>query len=292
MQLAAQLKLILLLILIAGVGAACAQQDADSPTKVIAECKEWMDRQSAMEAAESRDNFTAKGSGACINGEIDDDLHEKFFAWLGQLPSETKPVVVIRSGGGEAFAAIDIAEALQQREAAVYVYDVCASSCANYIYSGVRNRHSIGTTILLFHGGLAKDTAQEMAAVFDDLLRSPDGKHIENPVSERRELMERAETYLKKQDKLLIAAGIDPVIIHGFSDMEMTDLASADCDPAREPELEYAVFFSEDLVRALGISPVTGRLEYRANVINERLNRDIQGAKACVAPEKFFRPAR
>lgn len=292
MQLAAQLKLVLLIILIAGAGAACAQQDADAPTKIIAECKEWMERQSAMEATESRDDFTAKGSGACINGEIDDDLHEKVFAWLGQLPSETKPVVVIRSGGGDAFPAIDIAEALQQREAAVYIYDVCASSCANYIYSGVRNRHSIGATILLFHGGLTKDTVQETAAVFDDLLRSPEGKHIENPVSERKEWVERAESYLKKQDKLLITAGVDPVMIHGFSDLEITDLASEDCDPAREPELEYAVFFSEDVVSALGISPVTGRLEYRANVINDRLNRDTQGTKACVVPEKFFRPAR
>jgi ATP-dependent protease ClpP protease subunit len=291
MQLAATLKYALVFF-VAGLGVSCAKQDADSTSNIIEDCKAWMARQSAMDETESRDNFTAKGSAACISGDIDDDLHEKVFAWLGKLPSGTKPVVVIRSGGGDAFPAIDIAEALQQRDAAVYIYDVCASSCANYIYSGVQQRHSIGATILLFHGGLTKDTATEMAKVFDDLLNGPQGKLIENPALERKEWVDRAELYIQKQDKLLVAAGVDPVMIHGFSEMEMSDLASADCDPEREPDLEYIVFFSEDVARTLGILPLTGSIEYRPNVINERLNRRTQGNKACPAPEKFFQPAR
>lgn len=291
MQLAAKLKHALVFF-VAGLGVSCAKQDADSTSNIIEECKAWMARQPATDETESRDNFTAKGSGACISGDIDDDLQEKFIAWLGKVPSQTKPVVVIRSGGGDAFAAIDIAEELQKRDAEVYIYDVCASSCANYIYSAVRQRHSIGATIILFHGGLTKDTPQEMGEVFDDLLNGPQGKHIENPVLERKEWVERAELYIQKQDKLLVAAGVDPVMIHGFSDMEMSDLASADCDPEREPDLEYIVFFSEDVARALGILPVTGQLEYRASVINKRLNRRMQGNKACPAPEKFFQPAR
>ena len=292
MQLAAQLKFVLLCFLIAGVGTACAQKDTDPPAGIIEECKEWMARQSAIDESESRENFAAKGAGACISGDIDDDLHEKVFAWLDKLPSATQPVVVIRSGGGDAYPAIDIAEALQQRDAAVYIYDVCASACANYMYSGVRNRHAIGTTILLFHGGMTKDTVEETAAVFDDLLNSPQGKLIENPQQEKKEWIERAALYMKKQDKLLMGAGVDPVMIHGFSDIEISDLASEDCDPEREPDLEYAVFFSRDVAKGLGILPLTGSLEYRADIINARLNRETQGSKACLAPAQFFQPAR
>jgi ATP-dependent protease ClpP protease subunit len=292
MQLAAKLKLFLVFFLIAGVATACTRQEPDPTSRIIEECKKWMASQSAMDETESRDNFAARGSGACISGDLDDDVHEKVFAWLDEVPSQTKPVVVIRSGGGDAFPAIDIAEALQQRDAAVYVYDVCASGCANYIYAGVRNRHSIGATILLFHGGLTKETAQEMGEVFDSLLNSAEGKNIENPALERKQWIERAELYLKKQDELLVAAGVDPMIIHGFNEMEMSDLASADCDPEREPDLEYSVFFSKDTAKALGILPITGSLEYRANIINERLNRGTKGNKACVAPAKFFQPAQ
>jgi hypothetical protein len=136
---------------------------------------------------------------------------------------------------------------------------------------------------------LTKDTPQEFAEVFDSLLSSPEGKYIENPDVERKEWVERAKLYIQKQDKLLIAAGVDPVMIHGFSEMELSDLASEDCDPDHEPDLEYAVFFSEDMAKALGISPVTGSLEYRPSVINERLNRGTQGQRACMAPEKYFR---
>ncbi|MEA1617425.1 hypothetical protein SOQ14_00670 [Erythrobacter sp. T5W1-R] len=272
-------------------GVASVHEGNSSRPDIVAQCKEWMESQSALDETESRDGFLAKGSGACISGDIDEELQEQVFAWLRTVPSHTEPVVVIRSGGGNAFPAIDIASALQEREAEVYVYDVCASACANYIYAGVRQRHSLGKTILLFHGGLTKDTPQEFAEVFDSLLSSPEGKYIENPDLERKEWVERAELYIQKQDKLLIAAGVDPVVIHGFGEMELSDLASEDCDPEREPDLEYAVFFSEDLANALGISPVTGSLEYRPSVINERLNRDTQGNKACLAPEKYFRLA-
>lgn len=292
MHMVARLRCALLLITIAALEVGCAERDTTSAPDIIEECMDWMERQPRMDQNEDQANFTAKGAGACISGYIDDDLHDTVFEWLDKVSPQTTPVVVIRSGGGDAFSAIDIAEELQKRDAAIYIYDVCASSCANYIYAGVRNRHSIGKTILLFHGGISEDTPQETAEVFDDLLNSPEGKYIENPALEREQWVKRAERYIKKQDKLLMAAGVDPVMIHGFKDMETSDLASADCDPAREPDLEYIAFFSEDTAKALGILPVTGSLEYRAGAINERLNRRTKGNKACLAPAKFFQPAR
>lgn len=51
-----------------------------------------------------------------------------------------------------------------------------------------------------------------------------------------------------------------------------------------------AAAFGFEQVHQYGVDwPVSGSLEYRPSVINERLNRDTQGNKACMAPEKHFR---
>ncbi|MCU0946731.1 MAG: hypothetical protein MUF47_00550 [Porphyrobacter sp.] len=259
-----------------------------SDSHVVEACKEWISSRADLDEGDKQDSFITKKSAACIDGEIDQEMQVRLNSWINTIPAGTRPILVIRSGGGDAYAAIDIAEALQAKDAEVYAFDICASSCANYIFSGVRRRHAIGSPALLFHGGLSKDFPQEVESEFDSFLSTPEGKSVENPTLVKNSLVEKAQEYQKRQEKLLAAAGVDPIIIHGFDKFELQDLGPENCTAEESAEIEYAFFFSEDMVTRLGIMPVSGKLEYRSGTINQKLNRSNQLSKACAAPKEFF----
>jgi hypothetical protein len=66
------------------------------------------------------------------------------------LPIET---FVIGSLGGELRPALAIAHEIERLGADVVVGDVCASSCAQFLFMAGRNKYVLSNGKLLFHGG-------------------------------------------------------------------------------------------------------------------------------------------
>jgi hypothetical protein len=289
----AKIVSLVLVMSIAVIGAAMSIKKFVGQPDVVAACQAWI---ASRDAAPDKDKPGAfrivSQSGACIDGEIDQDLYAQFQAWIDAAGPGAKPVLVVRSGGGDAYAAIDIAQALQDKDGAVFITDVCASSCANYLFSGIRKRHAIGTAVLLFHGGLPRSHAQDVAQDLASFLNSAEGAQAENPEEITRQMAEKAASYLKKQDALYASAGADPAIIYGFEGFELRDLDPESCAPAASDEADYAFFFSRDLIDQLGIAPLSGNLEDRASVINQRLGRSGGTSRACPAPARYFQPAQ
>ena len=97
-------------------------------------------------------SFEKKGQDLYFRGKIDRDSSASVINAI----SKGVRRLFITSGGGDAAAALSIAETIASNKVEVIVKDYCFSSCANYIFlSGARKSLS-ANSILGFHGGFHK----------------------------------------------------------------------------------------------------------------------------------------
>jgi hypothetical protein len=101
----------------------------------------------------------------CSNHQISDRLNEDntVLCFYGEirLDADMAPfenlrpggILVIRSPGGYAHAAMKIANILRAKDATVIVRDYCLSACANYILVATNRTHVKQKALVAWHGG-------------------------------------------------------------------------------------------------------------------------------------------
>src|SRR6186713_2384544 len=98
-------------------------------------------------------------SGITLNGDINSDtfVQVKAFIEAKDCPVRSaaakKLFVVEASGGGNGPAAMAIGILLHKNNWDVEVIDLCASSCAIYIFPAGKTKYLNSQSMLLFHGG-------------------------------------------------------------------------------------------------------------------------------------------
>lgn len=78
-----------------------------------------------------------------------------------------KTFVVKESGGGDGAAALALGILIHRHKWDVEVVDLCASSCANFIFPAGRTKYLNRHSMLLFHGGPYQENFMEMGEKFD-----------------------------------------------------------------------------------------------------------------------------
>lgn len=91
----------------------------------------------------------------CLDGSISGNTLSSVRTALEKLAPGAPLVLVMRSGGGDASASIDIAHELLRYETTTIAHQVCISSCANYLLPSGKRSVVLPETILGFHGGLS-----------------------------------------------------------------------------------------------------------------------------------------
>lgn len=222
----------------------------------------------------------------CLDGAIGADTVEPLASWAAE-PSDVFKRLVVRSHGGDAAAGIEIAEALQGAGAAVHVVDICASSCANYLYAGLPNRHISGASLVLFHGGFSDQTEERALTALDRLLADM-GDIIPDKDAERDRIRADFGDKRQRQDSLLARAGASTAIIHGVDAIDKADLPEELCGDAERPR--DFVFLSPEQAERLGIAPLTGTLPSTPAEVNARLYDVVEdaGFTVCRAPDSLI----
>jgi hypothetical protein len=77
--------------------------------------------------------------------------------------------IYIWSGGGDSAAALDIADQIRTMDIDIYVWQLCASSCANYLFLAASRKHVLPESVVAWHAVPHADPSDP--AVFQQLDR-------------------------------------------------------------------------------------------------------------------------
>ena len=105
-----------------------------------------------------------------LTGDINADSFIEARDCLVRSQAAKKTFVVKASGGGDGFAALAIGILIHRHHWDVEVVDLCASSCANWIFPAGKTKYLNRHSMLLFHGGPHQANIPEMADKLDHLL--------------------------------------------------------------------------------------------------------------------------
>lgn len=224
---------------------------------------------------------------ACFDGEISNKSVESILKWLSRdRSSHSRPLLAIRSGGGDAAAGIDVVDKLQASDATVHVIDLCASSCANYFFAGVKYRSVSNGALLLFHGGYSAASREAAIAELDKLHQSNRGAALDWDKA-RSFLIADMDNNMARQDALYAKIGVDSAIVHGFDRIDADALSEANCDPTRAAPRDF-LFLTVPQLAALGVHIEHGRPASDPEEVNRKI--EHMGAKfeACGLPQSVF----
>lgn len=84
-------------------------------------------------------------------GELNDGNNRTFFRTVDAL-HEPPGLLVVTSQGGEIGSGLEIGRWVHENEVTVRVVGLCASSCANYVFTGAARRQLHEDSILAWHG--------------------------------------------------------------------------------------------------------------------------------------------
>jgi hypothetical protein len=95
------------------------------------------------------DGSAVTGETACFNGELNKDSVRKF------LSHDLSGIryLVIRSGGGDVMAAMDMADALSVNGFTIIIPGMCVSSCGNYLFVAAERKIVLDGGGVCWHGG-------------------------------------------------------------------------------------------------------------------------------------------
>jgi hypothetical protein len=146
---------------------------------------------SATECASLGEGFARLNPDVfCYKGIILSDIVEPLTeAVRAYSSSDSTPVLIIDSVGGDAKAAMQLGIALHEKDFRVVVYGECTSSCANYVFSSAQSVGVLPYSVVLMHGSLPRSRRE-----YVDMALSRDG------ITERN-LQDNIQLFLDRWDE-------------------------------------------------------------------------------------------
>lgn len=243
----------------------------------ISACTDWLNARSVND--EPIFHSISKKLG-CYNGGIEKEPANDLVEWLSKSASD-KPLLVIRSRGGVVAIGLEMGRAIAAKEAAVVVFDVCGSSCANYVFGIAKQRIILPGSLVLFHGGMSEAIIAE--GMNNAREKVPAMVSDPNRAAENIRKIERTfRAKLEDQRALMRQAGVVPEF---FERYRQSDILSLPDDQCTQGNARNFVFLTEDQYRRLGIE-VSGEIVNsidRAEEIIAGLH--IGDTAICFAPE-------
>lgn len=216
---------------------------------------------------------------ACYDGELDAEHGRQLIEWLLAHPHST---LVIRSPGGPVTAGLPIGKAILASRAAVAAFQVCASSCANYVFGASRRRVILRDTLVLFHGGVSPNIIERAEQQVRKQLSA--GKFAEKVIGQAvRSVRMQLEQQLNEQRQLLTEAGVDAEFLERFDALSDNDLSQARCTDRQEAA---AVYLTKEQFRKLGM-PVHGFVIASRRDATRVLKQLKSARSVCAAPDKI-----
>lgn len=238
-----------------------------------ATCLEWMEARDDRGGALPGTFYSPVPTLGCFDGTIGQDESaegtEAFARWAATGTSGQKKFLVVRSNGGDAETSIGIVEDLQQHDTRILAHAVCASSCANYLFAGLRDRHVTHGTLLLFHGGFSDETRGRVGKALDDHYARM-GENAGDPEADRKRLLDQYDENRSRQDELLRRAGADPAIIHLVDRADKRSLPADLCGGDTTLPRNFVYFDALDSAR-LGISALSGEVQSDPAMVNRSI---------------------
>lgn len=271
----------------ASVPAAASPDESseEQPGPSAERCASWFAEHGERGGAQPGRILILSPALACFDGTIErDEASDDTIAladWAGIPAGSARKILVIRSHGGDAAIAIGIAEELQAQNAQMFVMDVCASSCANYLYAGIAERYVGDGALVLFHGGFSDASRERISRQLDEMYSNV-GDRIADPEQDRARVLAELDSARERQDRLLRRAGADPAVIHRVDTADTADLPPDDCGGDTELPRNFVYFAIEEQKR-LGIAPEGGTIETRGAKVNARIAELTDGDRSFVA---------
>jgi hypothetical protein len=226
----------------------------------------------------------------CFDGQIYSWTLKDATAWAeraGQDPT-ARPRLVVRSTGGDADAAIDLAEKLQRLDAEVTVVDYCMSSCANYFFAALRRRRVVPGALILFHGGYSAEERPDFAESLDEALRDPAlARSVPDPVRWRAGELKKFDEDVGRQNALYRRIGVDSLVVTGMSSVDEDAIPASDCG-RRKGARRSVLFFDMKQLRRLGIVIEEGKPSTDPSEADRSLAQFGFPYTACAAPATYF----
>ncbi|HYQ23048.1 hypothetical protein [Stenotrophomonas sp.] len=166
-------------------------------------CVAWMKERPSSAPAEVR---TVAPDTLCADftSSLTSDSRDAFLTPLANIPADIKPQVIVRSLGGDVELGMDMGDAILDRKASVHAYQVCVSSCANYLFLPAHTRHVMADSVVLFHGGIV-----------------PRMKNLPDVTAEGRQRLQRN---IERQDAFLRRASIYPQLFEWMDRLNQPNL--------------------------------------------------------------------
>lgn len=264
-----------------------------NPNNEAIQCARWIRGQ---ENQPPRNTAVAKALSEqtyCFDGEIFPWTTEKLKVWLtAAKPSGNRIQLVVRSVGGDAATAIQLAERLQSLNAKVTVVDYCMSSCANYFFAAIEDRNIDGTALVLFHGGY--DPYVGRGKYIASVERSKTNPLVLNSVSDVEVWADKQiksyDLYVDRQAALFNGAGVALAVATVFYKIDEITVPPQWCGK-RENAPRSMSFFDKDQYAQLGMAIRSGVVEDDPAKVDHILANFGMSFTACRAPTIYLSKA-
>jgi hypothetical protein len=263
--------------------AQAASDAADIDPAFITPCLDFMAEETAPLAEQNRQPARAMIVSprlACWDGALERDGLEPIADWARQ--ASIPPVLVIRSGGGDSEASIDLARALNAANGQTIVVGVCASACANYLYAGMKQRSVWNQAAILFHGGYTPKIRAQARQSLEALL-AENAHLIDDAEAEVQRVMAEFDAAQHAQDDLLAEAGVSDLIIYDYDRVALSDVPQTACTGVLGLERRFIVF-GAGAVQTLGLTPSGGSLITDIEALGGHLHQLGAQFSVCEAP--------
>lgn len=240
-------------------------------------CVTWLTTRSRNDAPAFRPISDAL---ACYDGELQEQRGNEMAEWL---TARSNPMLVIRSPGGPVTAGLLIGNAVLKSGATVATYQLCASSCANYVFGPSPRRVILRNTLVLFHGGISRgliDKAEREVRKQLTLAQIPLDTINQSVRSVQRDL----EQQLQNQRQLLTAAGVDASFLERFETVTDEEIARSPCTSRADVG---AFYLTREQFLKLGM-PVQGFTVSSPREAARVLKKFNATGSVCAAPDKII----
>lgn len=151
-----------------------------------------------------------EGKEIIYNGGLDREANEAVFGLFSR--QDIKPTTLtITSRGGPIHLGLELGEWVHERGLNVKVYDLCFSSCANYVFPAGRKKYLGNNAVIGFHGGATSDS-YNVSAIESTLQTVPEQERERL----RAEMEDSLKSYInansKREAKFYEKLGVSPKI--------------------------------------------------------------------------------
>jgi hypothetical protein len=253
----------------------------------VSQCEKWIESRSPVQHDLEGQLQVVSPGVACFDGRITKDSVKPVESWIAGLSPPAGPsTLVVYSGGGDGEAGIDLAEKLDSAGVRVLVDQLCASSCADYLFAGVPNRSVTDGSMILFHGGFSGRDRAAIDKIFDKVQQMKLVKASDFD-ARKKQAVDQLNSLEQRQDALYRRDGVDPAVVHRFDDLDMKNIPDAECDPTRDMPHDFIVF-SDSQMRRLGLTVESGKPDTDPRQINRFAGSIGKKHEICSAPDSFF----